>query len=100
MGLKVSPEELQQTAHTIRGLITEYNSALDHYLQTTESNTGPGGWFGPASGTNLQATQDVHQAQTNLTTRWTGLAETLEHAAASYANQEEINASKQAAVSS
>lgn len=99
MALKVSPEELQATAQTLRGLIGEYNGALDNYLQQTEANMGAGGWNGPASLANSHATNDIHQAQTNLTTRWSGLADTLERAAAEYANQEQINAQKQAAVS-
>jgi len=36
----------------------------------------------------------------NLTTRWGGLADTLERAAADYAHQEQVNAQRQAAVSS
>ncbi|MBY0288458.1 MAG: WXG100 family type VII secretion target [Mycobacteriaceae bacterium] len=98
--LKVSPEELQATANTIRGLISEYNGALDSYLQQTEANLGAGGWNGPAALANSHATNDIHQAQMNLTTRWGGLADTLERAAAEYANQEQINAQRQAAVSS
>lgn len=100
MSLKVTPEELQTAANTIRGLISEYNGALDSYLQQTEANTGAGGWFGPAALANSHATNDIHQAQMNLTTRWGGLADILERESANYANQEEINAQRQAAVSS
>lgn len=98
MALKVSPEQLQATSQTIRGLISEFTGALDNYLSQTEANTGAGGWSGPAALANTHATQDIHQAQTNLNTRWSNLADTLDRAAASYANEEEANAQRQASV--
>lgn len=98
MALKVSPEEIQAASHDIRGMIHEYNGALQNYLQQTEANMGPGGWNGPASGSNYNATQDIHQAQTNLTTRWGHLCDILDQGASNYAEQEHINAQRQGAV--
>ncbi|TXI55754.1 WXG100 family type VII secretion target [Mycolicibacterium mageritense] len=98
MALKVSPEELQAASNDIRGMIHEYNGALQNYLTQTEGNMGAGGWNGPASNSNYTATQDIHQAQTNLTTRWGNLCDTLDKAASDYAEQERINADKQGAV--
>lgn len=98
MALKVTPEQLESTAKDIRGMIGEYNGALQNYLQQTESNMGVGGWNGPAAGNNYMASQDIHQAQTNLTTRWNGLCDTLEQAASHYREQENINAQRQAGV--
>lgn len=98
MALKVTPEQLESTAKDIRGMIGEYNGALDNYMQQTEANMGPGGWGGDAATQNHLATQDIHQAQSNLTTRWGGLCDTLEQAAAHYREQEHINAQRQAGV--
>jgi WXG100 family type VII secretion target len=96
--LKVGPDDLRATSHTIRGLIDEFNGAMQHYLTTTQHLAGAGGWTGPASMANLASTEEIHRAQTNLTTRWSGLCDHIDAAAAQYDEQERINAQRAAAV--
>lgn len=96
--LKVGPDELRATSHQIRGLIDEFNGAMQHYLTTTQNLAGAGGWTGPASMANLASTEEIHRAQTNLTTRWSGLCDQIDSAAAHYDEQERINAQRHAAI--
>jgi WXG100 family type VII secretion target len=96
--LKVGPDDLRATSHTIRGLIDEFNGTMQHYLTTTQNLAGAGGWTGPASVANLASTEEIHRAQTNLTTRWTSLCDQIDAAAAHYEEQERVNAQRHAAV--
>jgi WXG100 family type VII secretion target len=96
--LKVGPDDLRATAHTIRGLIDDFNGTMQNYLTTTQHLAGAGGWTGPASMANLSSTEEIHRAQTNLTARWGGLCDQLDGAAAHYEEQERINAQRHAAV--
>ena len=96
--VKVTPGELRQAASTIRGLIDEYNAAMHSYLSGTQANAGAGGWNGLASNANLLASEDINTTQGHLTTRWSGLCEQMEQAAARYEEQERLNAQRQSAV--
>ncbi|MBN7567179.1 hypothetical protein D2E64_12845 [Mycobacteroides abscessus] len=96
--LLVSPDQLRSFASTMRGLIDEYNGILNNYVQGTQANLGAGGWNGLAAQNNMHATEEIHQVQTNVATRWGSLIDVTETAASNYENQEQVNAAKQAAV--
>ncbi len=96
--VKVTPGQLRHAATTIRGLIDEYNGTMHNYLTGTQSMAGAGGWDGDASLANLSTTEEINNSQTRLTTRWTGLCEQMEQAAARYEEQERVNAQRQASV--
>lgn len=96
--LKVDAAMLHETANAVRGFIDECHGATQTYLQGTQNLMGAGGWDGPASRANLGATEQLHHALTNLTARWTGLAEQVDAGGARYDEQERANTVRQASV--
>lgn len=97
--LLVSPDQLRSFASTMRGLIEEFSGVLNSYVQGTQSNLGAGGWNGLAAMNNMNATEEIHQVQTNVGTRWGSLIDVTETSASNYEHQEQVNAAKSAAVS-
>lgn len=96
--LRVGPDELRHASATVRGLIDEFNAVMQTYLTQTQHNSGAGGWSGPASMANMGSTEEIHRAQFNLSTRWGGLCDQLEKAAANYESQEQLNTQRAASV--
>lgn len=96
--LLVSPDQLRSFSNTMRGLIDEYNGVLNNYVQGTQANLGQGGWNGMAAMNNMNSTEEIHQVQTNVSTRWGSLIDVTETSASNYEHQEQVNAAKQAGV--
>ena len=85
----VGADKLRAVATQLDHLCEQANSTLANYLSASHDVHGHGSWSGDAAMANVTTAEEIHNAQTKLTTQWGELIHTLRAAADSYQNQEE-----------
>ncbi|MCG5433046.1 WXG100 family type VII secretion target [Mycobacterium sp. MYCO198283] len=99
MALKVGVNELRAAAQNLESLRDQATGTLQNYLNASHDVMAPGAWQGAAAAANINAAEEIHNAQTKLTTQWGELIQTLRAAADRYEQQEESSQSTIASVS-
>lgn len=94
----VSPEVMRATANQLEVLRETANATLTSYLNAAHDVNSAGAWNGPASTGNVVSSEEIHQAQNELTVRWQQTIDALRNAANVYESQEENAAAQTSAI--
>lgn len=96
--LLVTPDQMRSAAQQLEQLRDQANATLQNYLNAAHDVHSSQGWYGLAASTNINTTEEIHNAQMKLTTQWGELINTLRQAADNYEHQEQSSQSTIAGV--
>jgi WXG100 family type VII secretion target len=96
--MKVTPEQMIAAANSLDALKDQANGILQNYLNASYNVHGGGSWWGPTAGANTNTAEEIHSAQTKITTRWDNLIQVLRTEAGRYGDTEHQSAATVAGV--
>ncbi len=85
----VGADKVRAVAMQLQHLCDEASGAIGNYLSSAHDANAAGSWQGLAAMANVNASQEIHDAQMKLNNTWTELIHALRQAADTFEHQEE-----------
>jgi len=89
---KVGAPQLVSFSHRMDELSHRAQNVLQRYLDHAETVQGSGTFTGAGGTANIQTSNEVHEAQTRIQTKFQQLNEVVRQAAQGYTSRDEDNA--------